>query len=124
MYQYMTCAHDRLQRKHTTARVHLGILSILFVTETYSRCPFDVNSYSYFCYVILDASVTRDLVADRCSVFGGLPVWFSDDAEISWLQNLLAAHSIDCIHLGMYTHHYKVFERHSVLLTKTVRWTV
>ena len=74
----------------------------MFVTGMYGRCPDDVDSYSYFCYVILGDSVTHDLVDNRCNAFGGLPVWFGDNAEISWLRNLLAAHSIDCIHLGKY----------------------
>ena len=72
----------------------------MFVVVTYWRCPASVHSYNFFCYVILNASVAMDRVTDLCAGFAGMPVWYSDDAEINWLRTVLAAHSIDCIYIG------------------------
>ena len=67
---------------------------------TYRRCRWNVNSFNYYCYVILAETVTNQDISDTCDAFGGLLMWFSDDAEIQWLTTVLHAYSIDCIHLG------------------------
>ena len=76
------------------------MLAYYFATETYIRCPSNVDSYNYHCYVILDDQLSRNHTHQQCLPFHSYPVWFSDDAEIGWLSSVLAAHSIDCIHIG------------------------
>ena len=39
-------------------------------------------------------------MSEPCDEYGGLLLWFSDDAEIAWLGDVLQAYSVDCVHLG------------------------
>ena len=73
---------------------------VLCYTDTYKRCRSELNSYNYYCYVILADTVPYMDVGNVCDRYGGLLMWFGDDSEIEWLENVLSAYSIECIHIG------------------------
>ena len=75
-------------------------LVMCYLDDTYTRCDPILSSRLAYCYVITTDLVTYHDVGDACSQYGGLPMWFSEEAEITWLNTLLEAYSIDCIHLG------------------------
>ena len=75
---------------------------LLCLSETYTRCRWDVNSFYAYCYIVLAGQFTYHSIGSVCDEYGGLLVWFSEDTEIIWLNTILQAYSINCIHLGKF----------------------
>ena len=80
--------------------VKLTYCIFCYVTGVYNRCLSIVNSYYYFCYPIFIENVTDVNVTDKCQRFGGEPVWFLDNSEFEWLQGILQAYAVECVHMG------------------------
>ena len=71
------------------------------IAVTYLRCPSFVPSYNQYCFVILISQDLYSSAAYRCSLFSGVPVWFSSVEELEWMRNMLVDIGINCFHLGM-----------------------
>ena len=79
---------------------HCDLLHTSKLAEVYQRCRPELHSFNQYCYLILDDPVPYMDIGHVCDQYGSLLVWFDGDSEIQWLQTVLQAFSIDCIHIG------------------------
>ena len=70
------------------------------VSEVFTKCPSDVSSFGRYCYVVLEGDGDGEYQDFMCLIYRGHTAWLESAAELEWLGDLLAAYSIDCIHLG------------------------
>ena len=83
--------------------------------ELYERCPPYIDSYNRYCIAILAAPETYDTVSATCALWGGVPMWFEDRTELSWVVNVLQAYAFDCIHIGIYHLYYIIIRGFSCM---------
>ena len=69
------------------------------VSEVFTKCPSDVSSFGRYCYLVVQAT-DGEFGDFMCQMYRGYTAWLESAAELEWLDDLLAAYSIDCIHLG------------------------
>lgn len=36
----------------------------------------------------------------KCAELNGLPVWFTDEAELNWFRSIMNDFGISCVHIG------------------------
>ena len=68
--------------------------------EEYIRCPPEIHSYDYYCFVILAEEVFDYDASRLCAELGGWPVWFTDAAEWNWFQSFMNDYDISYCHIG------------------------
>lgn len=68
--------------------------------EEYIRCPPDIHSYNYYCYAIMADEVYDSDASRLCTELDGLPVWFTDSAELNWFRSIMQDYDINCFHIG------------------------